>query len=118
MASTNASEVTGPMPGWVIKRTASSAFGFFQNRAVQLCDRRIELIEQLQKFFAPAAGPGCQCQTCELPAAFFGEQLFLAPQALAHREEGELITQHRAQAHQLVAMPNQLSEIPVGDRGN
>src|SRR5260370_24503797 len=64
-----------------------AAFGFFQNRAVHVCDRRIELSEQLQKFFAPAAGPGCQCQTCELPAAFFGEQLFLAAQALAHREE-------------------------------
>jgi hypothetical protein len=31
---------------------------FFQDGAVQLRDRRIELVEQLQKFFAPPAGPG------------------------------------------------------------
>jgi hypothetical protein len=65
----------------------TASFRFFQDGAVQLRDRRIELVEQLQKFFAPPVGPRPRCQSCEIRAAFLGEQLFLAAQALAHRQE-------------------------------
>jgi hypothetical protein len=51
----------------------------------------IELIEQLQKFFAPATGPGSQPQMLEFHAAFLSEQLFLSAQALTHGEKVKLV---------------------------
>ena len=65
MARTKASDVTGPIPGWVIKQhRIFAALGFFQNRAIQLRDSGLELVEQFQKFFAPPAGPRPQRQGC------------------------------------------------------
>ena len=107
------------MPGWVIKRDRIfAAIGFFQNRAIQLRDRRFELVEQLQKFFAPPAGPRQQARPAQFRAAFFGEQLFLAAQSLTHGQRVQLVAQHRAHAHQLVTMPEQLPQVAFGRRGN
>ena len=44
-----------------------AALGFFQNGTIQLRDRSFELVEQLEKFFAPPAGPRAKCETCLAP---------------------------------------------------
>src|SRR5882762_4585765 len=113
MVSTNANLVTGPMPGWVIKRTAS-----LQNCTIQLRDRRIDLVERLQKFFAPPASPRSETPAHQFHATFLGEQLLLAAEPLAHGQRVQLVAQHGAQAHQLVAMPEQLPEVAFGRCGN
>src|SRR5260370_34754119 len=38
-----------------------AALGLFQKGAIQLINRSFELVEQLQNFFAPAAGPWSKC---------------------------------------------------------
>jgi hypothetical protein len=95
-----------------------AASGFFQNCAIQFGDRSIHLLEQFQKLLPPPAGPGTECQTGEFCAALLGEQFFLPAQALAHRQEVQLVPQHGAQAHQLVTVPEQLPEVAFGGRGN
>jgi len=58
MARTKASEVTGPIPGWVIKSTASGRrWACSKTARSNSAIAGFELVEQFQKFFAPSAGP-------------------------------------------------------------
>src|SRR5258708_18158464 len=100
------------------KNRIFAALGFFQNGAIQLRDRWFELVEQFQKFFAPATGPGSQPQMLEFHATFLREQLFLSAQPLAHGQRVQLVAQHRAHAYELVAVPKELAEGAVGWRGD
>src|SRR5438477_6771160 len=100
------------------KHCILAAFCFFQNRAVQLRDCRIELVEQFQKFFASPTCPRTEREASEFPAALPAEQFLLAAQTLAHRQKVQLIAQHRAQGYELVAMPEQLPEIPLARGGH
>ena len=85
MARTNAREVTGQCQDGSSTNRVFAALGFFHTARSSSAIPWFELLEQFQKFFVPSAGPTVPApQVQQLHAAFFGEQLSLAAQALTH----------------------------------
>ena len=91
MVSTNASAVTGPTPGCVIKRTASSRrFASSNTARSNSAIGAVQLVEQLQKLLTPPAGPRTECKTSSSARPFLVNSFFLrhTPWLIARRATG------------------------------
>ena len=85
---------------------------FFFHRPVQRIDLLIEHGQQPQQIFPPARRPRLQRQLAQHFLARLTPQLVLALHSLIQTQMLQLILHPRPHRHQLVAMQQQLAQIP------
>src|SRR5579864_435477 len=79
----------------------------------QLCNRRIQTIQQLQQIASSPARPRRQRERFQLLPSLLAPQLFLAAQTFVQRDRLQLIHDSRARLHHPMTMPQQLPQIAV-----
>ena len=109
MISTKARAVSGPAPGWVIRRCASRQLLYLLlDCLAELCNGGVQPIQQFHKIAPSPTCPGGQLYGFQLLSSTFSPQPLLAALAFVQGYGLQLVHDPGARLHHAMSVPQQL----------